>query len=145
VHTSILDLQNLLNTHPKPQIIALTETKHRHIKSIWRHTLKSYKLIYNPSLYNKKTKCASGGAILAIRSDAYTTIEPIHVPTPYQPHLAIALLQPGVGTPLITMSSYLPQPTTAQGKLEYQAIFHWIAKLLYDEYPRHPILMGGDL
>ena len=97
MHTTILELQDLLNTNSKPQIIALTETKHRHIKSIWRHTIKNYKLVYNPSLYNKKTNHASGGAILAIRYDAYATIEPIAVPTPYQPCIAIALLQPGVG------------------------------------------------
>jgi len=125
MHTSILDLQDLLNTNSKPQIIALTETKHRHIKSIWRRTLKNYKLVYNPSLYNKiEDKRASGGVIVTIRSDAYTTIELIAVSTPYQPYIAIDLLQPGVGSKLITIAAYLPQPTTTQGKLEYQTILH---------------------
>ena len=108
MHTSILDLQDILNTHTKPQNISLTETKHRHIKSIWRHTLKNYKLVYNPSLYNKKTKRASGGAILSIRSDAYNTIETVAVPTPYKPYIAIALFQPGVGTKIFTIAAYLP-------------------------------------
>ena len=118
MHTTVLDLHDILNTHTKHQIIALTETKHRHIKSIWRYTLKNYKLVYNPSLYNKKTKRAFGGAILAIRSDAYSTIEPIAFPTPYQPYIAMVLLQPLVGTKLITIAAYLPQSTTAQGKLK---------------------------
>ena len=69
----------------------------------------NYKLVYNPSLYNKKTKRASEGAIIVIRSDAYVTIEPIPVPTRSQPYLTIALLQPGVGTELITIAAYLPQ------------------------------------
>ncbi len=83
-------------------------------------------------------KTASGGAILAIHFDAYATIEPIAVPTPYQPYIAIALLQPVVGTKLITIEAYLSQPTTAQGKLEYQAILHWLTKLLNEEYGRRP-------
>jgi hypothetical protein len=41
MHTTIVDLQNILTTHPDPHIIALTETKHRNIKSIWRQTLKN--------------------------------------------------------------------------------------------------------
>jgi len=93
----------------------------------------------------KKQNVHRDGAILAIRSDAYATIEPIAVPTLYQPYLAIALLKPRVGTKLITIAAYLPQPATTQGKLEYQAILHWLATLLNDEYPQHPILMGGDL
>jgi len=31
IHTTILDLQSLLNTQPMANIIALTETKHRHV------------------------------------------------------------------------------------------------------------------
>jgi hypothetical protein len=80
MHTTIIDLQNILTTHPDPHIMALTETKHRNIKSIWRQTLKNYKLIYNPSLYNKLTKRCSGGTILAIHKNAYPTIQPIHIP-----------------------------------------------------------------
>jgi hypothetical protein len=54
MHTTIIDLQSLLHAQPQPIIIALTETKHRHVKSIWRHTLKNNKLVFNPSLYKKK-------------------------------------------------------------------------------------------
>jgi hypothetical protein len=50
-----------------------------------------------------------------------------------------------VGTQLITIAVYLPHPTTTQGKLEYEDILRWIARLLNDKYPHHPILMGGDL
>jgi len=56
MHTTIIDLQNILDNQTDPHIIALTETKHRQIKSIWCHTLKNYKLVYNPSLYKKKTQ-----------------------------------------------------------------------------------------
>jgi len=50
-----------------------------------------------------------------------------------------------VGTTLTIIAAYLPQPATTQGKLEYQAILHWLTTLLNEEYPHHPILMGGDL
>jgi hypothetical protein len=145
MHTTILDLQDLLNNKPKPQLIALTETKHRHIKSIWRHTLREYKLIYNPSLYNRSTKRASGGAILAVHSKAYTSIEPIRVPNPYQPYIAIAKLTPKQGTTLIAISAYLPQSKTPQNKQTYQDVLTWLASLLTQQHPNLPILMGGDL
>jgi hypothetical protein len=72
MHTKILDLQNILSKYPDPNIIALTETKHCHIKSIWRQALRNYKLVYNPSLYNKHTKSCSGGTILAIHKKTPT-------------------------------------------------------------------------
>jgi len=92
MHTTILDLQKLLTNHLEPHIIALTETKHRHIKSVWRQTFRNYKLVYNPSLYNNHTKRCSGGTILAVHKSANTTMKPIQVPPPYHPYLAIALL-----------------------------------------------------
>ena len=145
MHTTLLDLQDLLNNQTTPQIIALTETKHRRIKSIWRHTLRNYKLIYNPSLYNKSTKRASGGTILAIHSSTYKTIEPIRVPTPYQPNLSIAKLTPKLGHPIIAISAYLPQTNTPQGKQSYQDTLTWLATLLTQQHPDLPVLLGGDL
>ena len=145
MHTTLLDLQNILHKQATPQILALTETKHRHIKSIWRHTLRNYKLIYNPSLYNKSTKRASGGTILAIHTSTYKTIEPIRVPTPYQPYLSIAKLTPKLGNPIIAISAYLPQTNTHQGKQSYQDTLTWLSTLLTQEHPYLPILLGGDL
>jgi hypothetical protein len=46
MHNTILDLHRILNSKHKPTIINLTETKHSHIKSIWRDTLKDYKLTH---------------------------------------------------------------------------------------------------
>jgi hypothetical protein len=48
MHNTILDLPKITSTHIKPTIIHLTETKHSHIKSIWREVLKEYKLIHTP-------------------------------------------------------------------------------------------------
>jgi hypothetical protein len=113
MHIIIVDLQNILTDQTDPHIIALTETKHRHIiVSILRQTLGNYKLVYNPSLYNKNTKCCSGGNILAIHKNAYHTIKPLHVPFPYQPYLAIALLTPKIGSEILAIAAYLPQHQT---------------------------------
>jgi hypothetical protein len=46
MHNTILDLHHTLNSKHKPTIINLTETKHKHIKSIWRDILKDYKLTH---------------------------------------------------------------------------------------------------
>jgi len=104
MHTTIIDLQNVLTNQPDPHIIALTETKHHHIKSIWRQTLRNYKLVYNPSLCDKHTKRCSGGTILAIHKNAYSTIKPLHIP-PYQPYLAIALLTPKAGSDILAIAA----------------------------------------
>ena len=98
MHTTILDLQKILTDHPEPRIIALTETKHRHFKSIWRQTLRNDKLVHNPSLYSTHTKRCSEGTILAIHKSADLTIKALRIPPPYQPYLTIALLTPNAGS-----------------------------------------------
>jgi endonuclease/exonuclease/phosphatase family metal-dependent hydrolase len=145
MHTTILDLQKILDTNPDPHIIALTETKHRHIKSIWRHTLKNYKLIYNPSHYDKQTKRCSGGTILAIHKNAYPTIKPIHIPSQYQPYLAIALLTPKTGSDILAVAAYLPQRQNRNDTQTYQDTLQWLQTLLTSEHKHTPVILGGDL
>jgi len=142
VHTKIIDLQSLLNTHKKPNIVALAETEHKNIKSIWRHTLKNYKLVYKPSLYNKKTKLTSAGTSVAIDKNTYTGIGPIHVQTTIQPYLAIALLQPKSGFQILATSIYMPQLHTPQGQLIYRDLLSWLKTLFNEEHPTLPILIG---
>jgi hypothetical protein len=145
MHTTILNLQSHLNTQTKPNIIALIETKHRRIKSIWRHTLRNYKLASNPSHYKKKSKRASAGTILAIDKNTYTSIEPIQIPPTLQPYLAAALLQSKTGSQLLAISIYIPQTQTPQGQHTYQELLLWLTTLLNEKHPTLPILVGGDL
>ncbi len=145
MHTTILDLQELLNSHSDPHIITLTETKHKHIKSIWRQTLKNYKLIYNPSLHNKFTKRYSGGTILAIHKNAYPTIKALHVPTQYQPYLAIAHLTPKTGSAILAIAAYLPQHQNKSDSQTYQDTLQWLQTLLTSEHKHTPVILGGDL
>jgi hypothetical protein len=112
MHATIIDLQSLLHAQLQPTIIALAETKNRHNKSIWRYTLKNYKLVFNPFLYNKKTKRASAGTILAIHKAAYTNIQPIHTPTTLQPYLVVALIQLKYISKILAASTYMPQLNT---------------------------------
>jgi hypothetical protein len=145
MHTTIIDLQKILTAHPNPHIIALTETKHRNIKSIWRQTLRNYKLVYNPSLYNKLTKRCSGGTILAILKNAYPTIQPVHVPPQYQPYLAIALLTPKTGSAILAVAAYLPQHHNQPEGQTYRDCLQWLQTLLTTEHQHTPIMLGGDL
>ena len=46
MHNTILDMHRILNTHAILTIFHLTETKHNHIKSIWREALTDYNLIH---------------------------------------------------------------------------------------------------
>jgi hypothetical protein len=120
MHTTILDLHALVKAYPTPHILALPETKQKHIKSIWRHTLRNYKLIHNPPLYNNKTKRASGGVILAVNTTSYAKIKPLHVPTSFQPYLAVAFLYLKTGSKLLAAATYFPQTHKAQGRNTYQ-------------------------
>ena len=145
MHTTILDLQSILDNNPDLHIIALTETKHRHIKSIWRQTLKNYKLIHSPSHYDKHTQRCSGGTILAIHKNAYSTIKPIHIPSQYQPYFAIALLTPKTGSDILAIAAYLPQHQSAKDAHTYQDTLQWLKTLLTTEHAHTPVLMGGYL
>ena len=145
MHTTIIDLQNLLTNQTDPHIIALTGTKHYHIKFIWHQTLKNYKLVYNPSLYNKNTKRCPGGTILAIHKNAYHTIKPIYVSPPYHPYLAIAPLTPKIRSEILAIAACLPQHQTKLGIQTYQDTLHWLHTLLTTDHPNTPVLFGGDL
>jgi len=143
MHTTILDLQNLLATQTPPHIIALTETKHRHIKSICRQTLKGYKLVHNPSLYNKHTKRFTMGAILALNTYTYTNIEPYQTPSHLQHHIAMALLTPKAGSKLNAISIYMPQDNTTQGKKTYKEALQWLTKAVTENLPHAAVIPGG--
>jgi hypothetical protein len=130
MHTTIIDLQNLLNAYPDTHIIALTETKHRHVKSIWRQALRNYKLVYNPSLYDKQAKRFSGGTILAVHKNAYKTINPLRIPSQYQPYLAISLLTPNRGSNILAIAAYLPQHKTTTESQTYHDTLQWLHTLL---------------
>ena len=145
MHTTILDLQNMLTDHPDPHIIALTETKYRHIKYIWRRTLRNYKLVHNPSLYTGHTKRCLSGTILAIHKAAYSTIKPLRIPPPYQPYLAIALPTPKAGSEILVIEAYLPQHQTKQEHHTYQDTLYRLHILLTVEHPHTSVFLGGNL
>jgi len=145
MHTTILDLQNILTTQPSPNIISLTETKHRHIKSMLRHTLKGYKLVHNPSLYDKHTKRCTGGTLLAINTNTYSNIEPYQTPPHLQHHMAMALLTPKAGSKNIAISLYMPQHNTNQGSKTYNEVLKWLNTTLTRYLPHAAVILGGDL
>ena len=125
-------------------MIALTETTHRHIKSTWRQALKGYKLVHNPSLYNKHTKRCSGGAILAIDTNTYTNSEPYQAPPHLQHHIAMALLTPKAGSKLIAISIYMPHHNTNQGNKTYKEALQWLTKTLTEDLPHAAMILGGS-
>ncbi len=109
MHNTILDLQLIMNTQKKPTIIHLMETKHIHIKSIWREVLKDYKLIHTYSTLDPTTHRISGGAILAARRGTYKEITAIPTPSHIGDYIFAATLTPYDGSPIIAISAYMPQ------------------------------------
>ena len=81
-----------MNTQQKPTIIHLTETKHSHIKSIWREVLKDYKLIHTHPTLDPTTNRRSGGTILAARRDTYKGVSAIPTPPRIGDYISAATL-----------------------------------------------------
>jgi hypothetical protein len=80
MHNTILDLHKIVNPKTNSTLIHLTETKHINIKSVWRETLKEYKLIHSPPKLDPITIRRSAGTILAVSRDTYK--DAIAIPTP---------------------------------------------------------------
>jgi hypothetical protein len=57
----------------------------------------------------------------------------------------MAILHPKTGSKLSAAAAYFPQAHTAQGRDAYQKIVQWLIKLLNEEHPHQPVLLGGDL
>ncbi len=109
MHNTILDLQIIMNTQKKPTIVHLTETKHSHIKSIWREVLKDYKLIHTFPTLDPTTNSRSGGTILAARRDTYKEVTSIPTPPHIGDYISAATLNPHEESPIIAISAYMPQ------------------------------------
>ena len=103
MHNTILDLQHIMNTQKKPTIIHLTETKHNHIKSIWREVLKDYKLVHTYPTLDPTTNRRSGGTILAARRDTYKEVTAIPTPSHLGDYVSAATLTPYDGSPVIAI------------------------------------------
>jgi hypothetical protein len=94
MHIAIIDLQNIMNTQKKPTILHLTETKHSHIKLIWREALKEYKLIHTHPTLDPTTIKRSGGTILAARRDTCKEVTTIPTPPHIGDYISAATLTP---------------------------------------------------
>jgi hypothetical protein len=119
MHTTILDLHYILNSKHKPTIIHLTEIKHINIKSIWRDSLKDYKLTHTHPKLDPNTLRRSTCTILATRRDIYKEVTPIQMPTNLMDYIKAAKITPHDGTPIIAISAYMPQLHTTEQELIY--------------------------
>jgi hypothetical protein len=82
MHNTILDLHHILNSKHKPTIINLTETIQSHIKSIWRDTLKDYKLTHTHTQNSTPTHYEDQPALFWPQDETYT-----RKPLPYKRRL----------------------------------------------------------
>ena len=94
-----------MNTQKKTTIIHLTETKHSHIKSIWREILKDYKLVHTYPTLDPTTNRRSGGAILTARRDNYKEVTAIPTQSHIGDYISAATLTPYYGSPVIAISA----------------------------------------
>jgi hypothetical protein len=94
-----------MNTQEKKTILHLTETKHNHIKSIWREALKEYKLIHTHPTLDPTTNRRSGGTILAARRDTYKEVTRIPIPPHIGDYISASTLTPYDGSLIIAISA----------------------------------------
>jgi hypothetical protein len=131
MHNTTLDLQHITNTPKKPTIIHLMETKHSHIRSIWREVLKDCKLIHTYPTLDPTTNRRSGGTILAARRDTYKKVTAIPTPLHIGDYISAATLTPYDGSPIIAISAYMPQLHTKAKDTIYAEILTWIPRKSY--------------
>ena len=145
MHTSLVDLLHTME-RTQPDILSLTETKHSHIKSIWRHTLTGYKLVHHPPPLNPDTGRRSGGVILAIRTSHYRSITQLSAPEALRPHLAAAVLTPYIGSPTLVIGAYMPQLNTPDSRNIYSDTIAWILQTVrsYKNSTGVQSYVGGD-
>ena len=122
MHNPILDLHRILNSKSKRIILYLTETKHNHIKSIWREALLNYKLTHAFSKLDPTTNRRSAGTILATRKDVYKEATPIPAPAHLTNYIKAATFTPHAGSPIIAMTAYMPQIHTKEQEQTYKDI-----------------------
>jgi hypothetical protein len=145
MHNPILDLHHILNQLTKTTIIDLTETKHKHIKSIWIEALKDYKLIHTYPTLDPTTNRKSGGTKLTVRKDTCKDSNAISPPPHIGDYIAAATLTPHDGSPIIAISVYMPQLHTKAQDTIYTEILTWIHTEITSKFPTMTTLMGGDL
>jgi hypothetical protein len=145
MHNTILDLQNIMNTQKKSTLIHLTETKHNHIKSIWKEVPKDCKLIHAHPTLDPTMNRRSGGTILAARRDIYKEVTAILTPPHIGDYVSAATLIPHDGSPIIAISAYMPQCHTKTTDTIYTEIPTWIHTEIITKFPTMTTLMGGDL
>jgi len=132
-------------TLKKPTIIHLTETKHSHIKSIWREVLKDFKLIHTHPTFDPTTKRRSGGAILATIRDTYKEVTVILTPQHIGDYVSAATLTPYDGSPIIAILAYMSQLHTKAKNNKYTEILTWINTEIISKFPTITTLICGDL
>ena len=134
-----------MKTQTKPTIIHHTETKHSHIKSIWREALKDYKLINTYPTLDPTTNRRSGGTILAARRDIYNEVTAIPMPPHVGDYISAATITPYDGSFIIAISAYMPQLHTKAKDTIYTEILTWLHTEIITTFPTVTTLIGGDL
>jgi hypothetical protein len=136
MHNTILNLHRILNSKTKPTILYLTETKHIHIKFIWREALRDYKLTHtSPTLIDPTTNRRSFGTILATRMDVYKDATPIPTSAHLTNYIQAATLAPHDGSPIIAITTYMPQMRTKEQEQPYKDILTWIQQNITTKHP----------
>ncbi len=126
MHNTILDLRQILASKTKPTILHLNETRHSHIKSLWREALQDYKLIHtSPKLY-PATDRRSAGTMLVICKDICKDAASIPTPTHLSDYIKAATNTPHDGFPIVAIAAYVSQIHTNALELTYKDILSWI-------------------
>ena len=144
MHSTIVDVIQILNGTRIPDVFALTETKHSHVNSIWRETLQHYKIHHNVPELHTETNRRSAGTILAVNRRKFKQSRMVEVPAPLRNHITAAIVEPHAGTSMLIISLYMPQLTNQTTKFRYSEILEWLRITTEITYPQHDIYVGGD-
>ena len=95
--------------------------------------------------HDPATNRRSGGTILAVRRDTYKDANVISPPPHIEEYKSAAKLTPQDGSPIITISAYMPQHRTKAQDTIHAKILTWIHTEIIYKFPTVTTLMGGNL
>ena len=103
------------------------------------------KIIYAPPKLDPSTNRRSAGTILAVRRDTYKDATAIPTPSHLRDYVSSAAFTPHDGSPIVTISAYMPQLNTKAQETLYLEILRWIEQDFIFESPSAITFMCEDL
>ena len=140
MHTTLYDVDQLLQQQHPPDVLVLTETKHKRPNKSWSELLRGFRLVHHPTKTNPATGRRHGGLIIAANRCLIDSYVKLPIPEQLTPHVGATYLIPISGIPILLIGLYMPQLCD---RPIYEECLTWVNNAI-TTHPNTPVLIGGD-